>query len=142
MKKSTVIILLVAGLYGCNDSKKKTEGRYVLAVKVEAFGRKGSDAVVEKLETDTVSAPSPLGAYSKGVQKYASVLMHVQQFPDSIKGTGGLNVLDEQGKDVVASIPQHQRDSIIMNFIQFARRSTIPYYERVKDFELKLMTIR
>ncbi len=140
--KKWMVMGLAAGLFACNDGKKNTEGRYVLAVEVETYERKGADALVEKLETDTVSAPSPLGAYSKGVQKFASVLMHIQQFPDSIKGTAGLRILDEKGQDVLPSIPQHQRDSTIMNFIQFARRSTIPYYERVKDFELKLMTIR
>ena len=98
--------------------------------------------MVVQMEVDTVTAPSPLAAYSKGVQRYAATLMHIQQFPDSIKSVVGLNVKDEQGNDIKPSIPQNQRDSVIMNFIQFARRSNIPYYERVKDFELKLMTAR
>ena len=64
------------------------------------------------------------------------------EFPDSIKGVKGLNVLDDKGQNVVPLVPQEQRDSIIMHFIQFARRSDIPYYDRVKDFELKLMKVR
>src|SRR3546814_1678771 len=103
---------------------------------------KGADAVVEKIESDTVEVLSASAAYSKGIQKYAAVLMHVEQFPDSIKEVKDLSILDDQGQDVVPTVPQHQRDSIIMHFIQFARRSDIPYYDRVKDFELKLMKAR
>lgn len=141
MKRATFIILL-AGLFACNGSKETAEKRYVLDIALDAYAKKGSDALTKEVETDTVAAPTVLAAYSKGIQKYAAVLMHIQQFPDSIKGVSGLKILDEQGNNVVPSIPQKQRDSVIMNFIQFARRSDIPYYDRVKDFELKLMTAR
>ncbi len=134
--------LLVAALCACTGNKETGAKPYVLAITVETYAKKGSDALVEKLETDTVTVSSPLAAYSKGVQKYAAVLMHVEQFPDSVKGVSGLKIMDEKGSDVVPSVPQNQRDSVIMNFIQFARRSNIPYYDRVKDFELKLMKAR
>ena len=138
------ISLLFAGilLAACGQDKPKS-GSYVLSVTVEAYdGNKNKGAVVERFETDTVAASSALAAYSKGIQKYAAVLMHIQQFPDSIQGTGRLAIYDSNGQDIVSTIPQTQRDSVIMNFIQFARRATIPYYDRVKDFELKLMTAR
>ncbi|MGK6350866.1 hypothetical protein [Parapedobacter sp. DT-150] len=140
MKKRFIFLLLTA-LCAC-DAKKKTDKPYVLAIAVETYEKKGSDVMVEKMETDTVTVPTALAAYAMGVQKYAAVLMHIAQFPDSIKGAKGMKIWDEQGNDVVPSVPQTQRDSVIMNFIQFARRSDIPYYERVKDFELKLMTAR
>ncbi len=137
-----LLLFLVVALAACGTGGDQASQSYVLAVEVEAYENKGKGAVVEQVETDTVAANSALTAYSKGIQKYAAVLMHVQQFPDSIKATKGLKIWDEQGVDVVPAIPQHQRDSVIMNFIQFARRSTIPYYDRVKDFELKLMNAR
>ncbi len=137
-----IILLLFAVLCACNGKNENINKPYVLAIGVETYEKKGSDAVVEQVETDTVVVNSALAAYSKGVQKYAAVLMHIQQFPDSVKGTKGMRIWDEKGNDVVPAIPQNQRDSVIMNFIQFARRSTIPYYERVKDFELKLMAAR
>jgi len=140
--KNGLIALLLVSLCACTGNKKKGDRPYILAITVETFAKKGTDAVVEKLETDTVTVPTPLAAYSKGIQKYAAVLMHTEQFPDSIKGVSGLKIMDETGSDVVPSVPQDQRDSVIMNFIQFARRSNIPYYDRVKDFELKLMKAR
>jgi hypothetical protein len=127
---------------GCQNEKDNADRHYVLSVSLDVYAKGGTDALVEKAETDTVQAPSPLAAYSKGVQKYAAVLMHIQQYPDSIKSTKELRIFDEEGNNVVPAIPQAQRDSVIMNFIQFARRSDIPYYERVKDFELKLMKVR
>ncbi|SEL34480.1 hypothetical protein [Parapedobacter koreensis] len=141
MKKQGTILLL-ALLGACHGTEKNVSKSYVLAVAVETYERKGSDAIIEKTETDTVEASTALAAYSKGIQKYAAVLMHIQQFPDSVKGTKGLKIWDGQGNDIVPTIAQSQRDSVIMNFVQFARRSNIPYYDRVKDFELKLMTAR
>lgn len=140
MKKIAIILLTV--LCACQGNQKNNNRSYVLVIPVETYSKKGSDIMVEKIETDTVEVPSALAAYSKGIQKYAAVLMHVEQFPDSVKRVKGINIWDDQGNDVVPAIPQHQRDSIIMNFIQFARRSDIPYYDRVKDFELKLMLAR
>ena len=141
MYKCLLLFLFVI-LCGCGSGNKDANKPYVLAIEVETFDKKKKDVVIPKTETDTVTVNSALAAYSKGVQKYAAVLMHIQQFPDSIRGTKGMKIWDDQGIDVVPTIPQHQRDSVIMNFIQFARRSTIPYYDRVKDFELKLMTAR
>lgn len=137
-----LVLPLFAVLCSCESGNKETIKPYVLAIEVETYDKKGKDVIVAKTETDTVMVGSALAAYSKGVQKYAAVLMHIQQFPDSVKGTKGMKIWDEQGNDLVPSIPQNQRDSVLMNFIQFARRSSIPYYERVKDFELKLMTAR
>lgn len=134
-------IALIVVLCACQRNKNANKP-YVLVIPVEAYVSKGSDAVVEKMESDTVEVPSALAAYSKGIQKYAAVLMHVAQFPDSIKAVKAMSIMDNQGQDVVATVPQHQRDSIIMHFIQFARGSDIPYYDRVKDFELKLMKAR
>ncbi len=139
--KALFLLIWVAVFCACQGAGNGAKP-YVLVIPVEAYVAKGGDAIVEKIESDTVEVPSALAAYAKGVQKYAAVLMHVEQFPDSIKEVKGLSILDNQGTDVVPTVPQHQRDSIIMHFIQFARRSDIPYYERVKDFELKLMKAR
>ena len=128
-------------LCACQGSQH-TDKHYVLLVPVDTYVAKGSDEVVEKIETDTVKVGSPLAAYHMGIQKYASVLMHVSQFPDSVKEVKALRILNDAGEDVVSSVPQEKRDSIIMNFIRFARSSDIPYYDRVKDFELKLMKVR
>lgn len=144
MNGYVVLIFVISGilLAACGPGNGDGSGSYVLSVTVEAFQGKDQDAVVQQFEKDTVSAPSAVAAYSKGIQKYASVLMHVEQFPDSIHGLNGLKIYNSKGEDIVGTIPQAQRDSVIMNFIQFARRSTIPYYDRVKDFELKLMNAR
>lgn len=139
--KTIRLIALVIAFCACQGNGDGTKP-YILVIPVDTYASKGGDAVVEKIESDTVKVPSPLAAYSKGVQKYAAVLMHVEQFPDSIKEVKGLRILDGQGENVVSAVPQQQRDSIIMHFIQFARRSDIPYYDRVKDFELKLMKVR
>jgi len=140
--KAGLLIILIAVVCACQGNRKQANKPYILVVPVEAYVKKGSDAVVEKIESDTVEVSSALAAYSKGIQKYAAVLMHISQFPDSIKGTKAIKIWDGEGNDVVSDIPQHQRDSVIMHFIQFARRSDIPYYDRVKDFELKLMIAR
>ncbi len=139
--KAVFLITLAAAFWACQGNGNHAKP-YIVVIPVEAYAAKGADALVEKIESDTVEVPSILAAYSKGIQKYAAVLMHVEQFPDSIKGVKGLSILDNQGNDIVPTVPQHQRDSIIMHFIQFARRSDIPYYDRVKDFELKLMKAR
>src|SRR5690606_9957417 len=124
---------------------KQASGPYELVIAVELEGAEkpgGPNQAVQMVAADTVDAPSPLAAYSKGVQRYAAMLMHIQQFPDSIRGLKSLMVKDADGQDVIPTLPTAQRDSVIMNFIQFARRSNIPYYDRVKDFELKMMTAR
>lgn len=143
MNKGAFFLLCVV-LFGCSGSDKKGSQRYelVVAVELEGGGKPGGPNRIVQMEVDTVDASSSLTAYSKGIQRYAAMLMHIQQFPDSISGLKGLMVRDDQGTNIVPAIPQTQRDSVIMNFIQFARRSNIPYYERVKDFELKLMTAR
>lgn len=131
-------------VFGCGGNDNAGDKRYVLNIVFERTGdgQPGGPDMEVQIDGDTVTAPSALEAYSKGVQRYAAMLMHIQQFPDSIRSVVALNVKDEQGNDVKQSISQAQRDSVIMNFIQFARRSTIPYHDRVKDFELKLMTAR
>ncbi|MFB2119761.1 hypothetical protein [Parapedobacter sp. 2B3] len=139
--KGIFSIALVVALCAC-QGRDNANKPYILIIPVEAYAAKGKDAVVEKIESDTVEVPSALAAFSKGIQKYAAVLMHVEQFPDSIKGVKGLDIVDDKGRHIVHTVPQHQRDSVIMHFIQFARSSDIPYYERVKDFELKLMKAR
>jgi len=143
MNKGALFLLFIV-LFGCSGNDKKGNQPYELVVAVELArgGKPGGANMIVQMEVDTVDASSSLTAYSKGIQRYAAMLMHIQQFPDSISGLKGLMVRDEEGNDVVPTLPQTQRDSIIMNFIQFARRSDIPYYERVKDFELKLMTAR
>lgn len=140
--KTVFLIALIALLYACGGNGNSANKPYVLVIPVEVYTAKGADGVVEKIESDTVAVPTALAAYSKGIQKYAAVLMHLEQFPDSVKAIKGLRIMDEKGEDVVPTVPQHQRDSIIMHFIQFARGSDIPYYDRVKDFELKLMQAR
>lgn len=139
-----VYVLVGLALVGCGNDRKASEQRYVLSIGLEFVGKgkAATDGVVRFMDVDTVTAASPLVAYSKGVQRYAAMLMHIQQFPDSIRSLKGLMVKDDQGNDIRQEIPQAQRDSVIMSFIQFARRSNIPYYERVKDFELNMMTVR
>jgi len=142
MKKILFFIGFVV-LLGCSGTEKKVYQSYALVITVELEGtRKSETKDTVHMDVDTVEASDPVAAYSKGVQRYAAMLMHIQQFPDSISGLKGLMIRDEAGNDVVPGIPQPKRDSVIMNFIQFARRSSIPYYDRVKDFELKLMTAR
>ncbi|WP_262248478.1 hypothetical protein [Parapedobacter soli] len=140
--KALISLALVAALCGCRGGDKDAIKPYILVIPVEAYLSKGTEEVAEKIESDTVEVSSALAAYSKGVQKYAAVLMQVEQFPDSVKEVKRLRILDGQGEDIVLTLPQHQRDSVIMHFIQFARTSSIPYYDRVKDFELKLMKAR
>lgn len=140
-----IVLISVIGsilFAACGPGNRDESGSYILSVTVEAYQGGDRDSIVRQFEKDTVSAPSAVAAYSKGIQKYAAVLMHAEQFPDSIQGLNGLNIYNSKGEDIVGTIPQNQRDSVIMNFIQFARRSTIPYYDRVKDFELKLMKAR
>lgn len=136
-----LLTAVIAVLCACQGNQN-TPKPYVLVVPVDVYTAKGTEEVAEKTETDTVEVASPLEAYNKGIQKYAAVLMHVAQFPDSVKEVKALRIIDTDGTDVVPAVPQEQRDSVIMNFIQFARRSDIPYYDRVKDFELKLMKAR
>ena len=126
-----------------NDKQGNQPYELVIAVELEGGGKPGGpNAIIQMVPADTVDAPSSLAAYSKGVQRYAAMLMHIQQFPDSISGLKGLFVKDADGQDIIPTLPATQRDSVLMDFIQFARRSNIPYYDRVKDFELKMMTIR
>ena len=137
--KVVSLLALVAVLCACQGNHAKP---YVLVVPIDVYTAKGAKTVVEATDTDTVKVSSPLEAYNKGIQKYAAVLMHVAQFPDSVKEVKALRILNADGDDVVPTVPQEQRDSIIMNFIRFARTSDIPYADRVKDFELKLMKAR
>ncbi len=139
-----IFFLLCLIFFGCSGNGKKGNRPYELIVAVELAGSGKADrpGTIVQIAADTVDASSSLTAYSKGIQRYAAMLMDIQQFPDSISGLKGLMVRNEEGNDIVPTISQTQRDSVIMNFIQFARRSDIPYYERVKDFELKLMTAR
>lgn len=135
-------MMAVAAIWCACQGNQNAAKPYVLVMPIDAYTAKGADEVVEKTETDTVEVGSPLTAYRMGIQKYAAVLMHVAQFPDSIKEVKALQIFNEAGEDVLPTVPQAQRDSVIMNFIQFARGSDIPYYDRVKDFELKLMKAR
>lgn len=97
----------------------------------------------ERVERDTVQASSVLDAYSKGIQKYAATLLDVHRNGEETRVDGGkLTVFDGQGANIIDGLSQTQRDSVVMNFIHFARRATIPYYEHVKDFELKVMAVR
>lgn len=120
---------------------------YVIEVKLETFEAKKSQSKTatgtERVERDTVQASSTLDAYSKGVQKYAATLLDVHRNGRETRSDAGeLAVFDHEGADIVGALSQTQRDSIVMNFIHFARRATIPYHEHVKDFELKVMAVR
>ena len=140
-----VCFLLCIVLFGCAGNGQKGDQPYelVIAVELEGGGKpSGPNEIIQIVIADTVDAPSSLVAYSKGVQRYAAMLMEIQQFPDSIRGLKSLMVKDAEGQNIVPTLPATQRDSVLMNFIQFARRSDIPYYDRVKDFELKMMTAR
>lgn len=137
------VFILLFFVAACDLGKEKNTVRpYVIAVKVEAQESPKSP-VLEKVETDTIDAGSALAAYSKGVQKYAAVLLDIHRHNKLVKTAAGtLEILDENTQNVVPELPREKRDSVIMNFIQFARKSSIPYYEHVKDFELKMMGIR
>src|SRR3546814_9266249 len=121
--KIAFLIALVVVFCACQGNGNGTKP-YILVIPVDTYVSKGADAVVEKIESDTVEVLSASAAYSKGIQKYAAVLMHVEQFPDSIKEVKGLSILDDQGQDVVPTVPQHQRDRIIMHFIQRSEEHT------------------
>lgn len=90
---------------------------------------------------DTVEASSDIHAYAKGVQRYAAAWLYLgqEELADTLSG---LQIQALQGEDIKGRISQEQRDSVIMDFIKFARRSSIPYHEHVKDFDLKMMKIR
>lgn len=120
---------------------------YVIEVNLETFEAKKSQSKTavgnERVDRDTVQASSTLDAYSKGIQKYAATLLDVHRNGEETRVDGGkLAVFDGQGANIRDGLSQTQRDSVVMNFIHFARRATIPYYEHVKDFELKVMAVR
>lgn len=142
------LIAAVVATASCDSNGQETgSGTYIIEVSLETFEAKRStlkNAVgKERIERDTVGASSALNAFSKGVQKYAAVLLDIhRQGEETRAGSGELIVLDEQGENIINRLSQIQRDSVMMNFIHFARGATIPYYEHVKDFELKVMAVR
>lgn len=150
MKSNWFVALLftVIIISACDGNGKDTgAGAYVIEVRLQTFEAKRSHlnnaAGTERVERDTVGGASPLDAYSKGLQKYAAVLLDVHRNGEETRASEGeLAVFDALGNDIIATIVQEQRDSVMMNFIHFARRATIPYYDHVKDFELKLMAVR
>lgn len=142
-----VRIILVASLFwlcACSGSDGAGERPgYVILVDITAEREKKASEILGKQDSDTVDADSHIHAFSKGVQKYAHTLMrfHREEKLGSLR-SADLQVLDRDGKDIVPTLTQTQRDSVLMEFIQFSRRSNIPYHDIVKDFELKVMEIR
>jgi len=137
---------LVAGACTGQDQNKGPEA-YVIEVNLQTFEAKKSQSKnatgSERIERDTVQAASKADAYSKGVQKYAATLLEVHRNGEETRADEGrLAVFDGTGTNVINELSQTERDSVLMNFIHFARRSNIPYYDHVKDFELKVMAVR
>lgn len=148
MKGKWWAIAVLALAVGCSQgSGDGGAGSYVIEVTLETFEAKKSQLKnatgTELIARDTVQASSTQDAYSKGVQKYAAVLLDVHRNGEETRADGGkLAVYGSTDQDIISTLPQTQRDSIVMNFIHFARRATIPYYDHVKDFELKVMAVR
>lgn len=120
---------------------------YVIEVNLQTFDAKKSQSTngvgSERIERDTVQAASEADAYSKGIQKYAATLLDVHRNGEETRSNEGkLAVYNSSGANIIDELSQSQRDSVLMNFIHFARRASIPYYEHVKDFELKVMAVR
>src|SRR5690606_18607366 len=110
-----VCFLLCIVLFGCAGNGQKGDQPYelVIAVELEGGGKpSGPNEIIQIVIADTVDAPSSLVAYSKGVQRYAAMLMEIQQFPDSIRGLKSLMVKDAEGQNIVPTLPATQRDSV------------------------------
>lgn len=137
-KLRNTFLLLVFFAFSCGDAEKG-DGRYVLVV--EPFSLQETYPEIDIFKPDTVEATSAINAYAKGVQRYAAAWMQLGQaeLADTLQG---IQITDLAGENMTTRIGQEQRDSVIMDFIKFARRSTIPYYDHVKDFDLKMMKIR
>lgn len=114
---------------------------YILAVQPQPLKNQYPDGVA--LFPDTVQESDPIRIYGMAVQRFAAALLFVHQ-TDPKKGLplDGIAILDQQGQPASLGLSQEQKDSVIMDFIKFSRRSSIPYQETVKDFELKMMKIR
>src|SRR5690606_29129346 len=127
------VLLLAVVAWACSGGDKDTgAGSYIIEVKLETFEAKRSAMKnatgTERVERDTVGAASTLDAYSKGLQKYDAVLLDVHRNGEETRASEGkLAVFDPEGVDIIGGLPQTQRDSVLMNFIHFARRATIPY---------------
>lgn len=133
--------VIPAMLVGFNSCSGGASGQAQAILTVEPSSLQESYPEVEVFRADTVDASSAIHAYAKGVQRYAAAWLYLGQ--EELQDTlAGVQIVGLQGEDIASRISQEQRDSVIMDFIKFARRSSIPYYEHIKDFDLKMMKIR
>jgi hypothetical protein len=125
----------------CQPNAAPKHSHYVLTTQFETSNEEHTTAAV--LIPDTVQVMDPLQAYSMGVQRYAAGLLYVHQhLPKNAVQLQGIQIKKEDGTPIQELTTQAQRDSILMDFLKFARKSSIPYYEHVKLFESDIMSIR
>lgn len=123
------------------DSMKTSQEKFVVQVEAGEFLEKYKECTA--LTPDTLRDVNPIQIYNKAVQRYASALLCAHSTEKkSDFNFSGISITDPEGKTVNLPISQEQRDSVLMEFIKFARSSDIPYHETVKNFELKMMSLR
>lgn len=140
MKTSIFSILLFLFVLGC-DSRTEQSQNYIIEVQSTNLLTEFPDC--SALIPDTLQGNSRIELYNKAVQRYASALLCIHSGkPKSDLNLDGIDVFDIDGNPISLDISQQQKDSVIMEFIKFARSSSIPYHETVKNFELKMMSLR
>lgn len=135
-----IFIISLGAFYSCSSSKTN-DTSFVIQVNKPDLDQDFSDCAA--LSPDTLRNIQEVEVFNKAVQRYASALLCVHSYKEkSDIEIPGVSIQDAQGNPVSLNITQEQRDSVIMEFIKFARRSEIPYQDKVKNFELKMMSIR
>jgi hypothetical protein len=145
MIKNTVWLLCLAVglLMSCQSSTPSSAARYVLSTQYETALSEEELNNATALKPDTIRVHDPVQAYSMGVQRYAAGMLFIHQhLPKDAVQLQGIQINREDGTPINELTTQAQRDSVIMDFLKFARKSTIPYYEHVKLFETDMMRIR
>lgn len=121
----------------CSTPDKREQ--YILAI--QSVDIPDSVRQVSVFRPDTLLESDHAQVFSKAVQRYGAGLLLAKQQLDKDDVLHGIAIMDASGQVVDLQLSQQERDSLIMEFVKFARRSQTPYYD-VKDFELKMMTIR
>jgi len=136
-------LLAVITLVGCTSSRTNSVSKFVLSTQFDSSLPAGETQKAVVLLPDTIEVQDPIKAYSMGIQRYAAGLLFVHQYlPEDKVILKGIKIVREDGTPITELTTQAQRDSIIMDFLKFARKSTIPYYEHVKLFETDMMGVR
>ncbi len=126
------------GFHACQSGGKGQKHVLIL----DASGVPDSLRNLPILLPDTIEDKDPLQIYSKAVQRFGAGLLYLdQQLEEDSWELDGVKILDLQGQPVTLSLSQEQRDSVVMEYLQFTRTSATPY-RQVKNFELRVMTVR